>query len=190
MPTKMRLQRYGKKGAPFYHIVIADGRAPRDGRFIEKIGTYNPLTRPADIQIDFDRALYWFQAGASPTETVKAILMYKGVVYKNHLLKGVKKGALTLDQAEAKFQEWLMQKESNIKNQRREIEQLGKKETEKRLAAESKVNEAKAAEVARKLAKAAQAEAAAAEEDAVTEEATDVEAAAPAAEEATPEEQQ
>lgn len=182
MPTRMRLQRYGKKGAAFYHIVIADGRAPRDGRFIEKIGTYNPLARPADIQIDFERALYWFQSGASPSETVKAILMYKGIVYKNHLLKGVQKGAMTSEQAEAKFQEWLLQKESKIKNAKREIDAIGKKEDEKRLVAESKINEAKAAEVARKLAKAAQAEASAvAEAEEAAEEAT------PTTEEVAPE---
>lgn len=169
MPTKMRLQRFGKKGAPFYHIVIADGRAPRDGRFIEKIGTYNPVSRPADIQINFDRALYWFQTGAAPTETVKAILSYKGVIYKNHLLKGVAKGALTLEQAEAKFQEWNMQKESKINALKRDIAAVGKKEYERQLAAESKINEAKAAEVAKKLAKAALKEAAVAEEEAAVE---------------------
>jgi len=170
----MRLQRFGKKGAAFYHIVIADGRAPRDGRFIEKIGTYNPIARPADIQIDFDRALYWFQTGAAPTETVKAILSYKGVIYKNHLLKGVAKGALTLEQAEAKFQEWTMQKESKINALKREVAQVGKKEYEMRLVAESKINQAKAAEVAKKLAKAALKEAAAAEEAAADSEVADV----------------
>jgi small subunit ribosomal protein S16 len=151
----MRLQRFGKKGAAFYHVVIADGRAPRDGRFIEKIGTYNPISKPAEINIDFDRALYWFQTGAVPTDTVKAILMYKGVVYKNHLLKGVTKGALTLEQAEAKFAEWLTQKESKINSKKREVE-LGVKDlSKKRLAEEAKVNAKKAEELAKKLAKAA-----------------------------------
>jgi small subunit ribosomal protein S16 len=187
MPTRMRLQRFGKKGAAFYHIVIADGRAPRDGRFIEKIGTYNPISRPADIQIDFDRALYWFQTGAAPSETVKAILAYKGIIYKNHLLKGVAKGALTLEQAEAKFQEWMMQKESKINTLKREVAQVGKKEYEMRLVAESKINQAKAAEVAKKLAKAALKAAAVddvvAEEEVAEEVAEVVEEAAPAAEE-------
>jgi len=186
MPTRMRLQRFGKKGAAFYHIVIADGRAPRDGRFIEKIGTYNPISRPADIQIDFDRALYWFQTGAAPSETVKAILAYKGIIYKNHLLKGVAKGALTLEQAEAKFQEWLMQKESKINTLKREVAQVGKKEYEMRLVAESKINQAKAAEVAKKLAKAALKAAAVddvAEEEVAEEVAEVVEEAAPAVEE-------
>src|SRR5512138_1624905 len=98
MPTKIRLQRKGKKGQPFYHIVIADGRAPRDGRFIEKIGVYNPLTKPAEIEIQFEKALDWMQKGAQPTDTVRAILSYKGILYKFHLLKGVQKGALTAEQ--------------------------------------------------------------------------------------------
>jgi small subunit ribosomal protein S16 len=91
MPARIRLQRFGKKGKPFYHIVIADGRAPRDGRFIEKIGTYNPITNPAEINIDFDKAVTWLQNGAQPSDTVRAILSYKGVLFKAHLQKGVKK---------------------------------------------------------------------------------------------------
>ena len=102
MPTKIRLQRRGKRGQPFYHIVIADGRAPRDGKFIEKIGTYNPLSRPADIDIDFNKAITWLTKGAQPTDTVKAILAYTGVLYKNHLQKGVQKGAMTEEQAAMK----------------------------------------------------------------------------------------
>ena len=120
MPTKIRLQRKGKKGQPFYHIVIADGRAPRDGKNIERIGTYNPLTKPADINFDFDRALYWIQAGAQPTDTVRAILSYKGVMYKNHLIIGVKKGALTQEQADAKFDAWLKDKEAKIESKLKE----------------------------------------------------------------------
>src|ERR1700740_2067340 len=107
MPTKIRLQRHGKKTKAFYHIVIADGRAPRDGKFIEKLGTYNPNTNPATINLDFEGALNWLQKGAEPTDTMKAILSYKGVVYKNHLLNGVKKGALTAEQVEAKFAKWM-----------------------------------------------------------------------------------
>ena len=116
MPTKIRLQRHGKKGQAFYHIVIADGRAPRDGRNIEKIGTYNPVAKPAEIVLDFERALYWVQVGAQPTDTVRSLLSYKGVIYKNHLLKGVTKGALTAEQAELKFEEWLEAKQSKIEN--------------------------------------------------------------------------
>jgi len=97
---------------PFYHIVIADGRAPRDGKFIERIGTYNPLAIPAEINLDFDKALEWLNKGAKPSDTARAILMYKGVLFKNHLLKGVAKGALTIEQAEAKFQVWLQEKEA------------------------------------------------------------------------------
>ena len=111
MATKIRLQRHGKKGKPFYHVVIADSRAKRDGRFIEKIGLYNPNTKPAEININFDSALGWLQKGAIPTDTVRAILSYKGVLLKKHLLDGVKKGALTEEQAENKFQNWIKEKE-------------------------------------------------------------------------------
>ncbi len=153
MPTKIRLQRYGKKGQPFYHIVIADGRAPRDGKFIEKIGTYNPLTKPASIELNFDRALYWLQHGAQPTDTTRAILSYKGVIYKNHLLKGVNKGALTIDQAEAKFQNWLKEKENKIKTSANEHQQKIKELNKKRIEEELKINEAKAKIIAEKRAK-------------------------------------
>ena len=92
MPTMIRLSRHGKTHRAFYHIVVADGRAPRDGRFIEKIGTYNPISNPAEIVLDFDKALDWIQKGAQPTDTARAILSFKGVLYKNHLLKGAQKG--------------------------------------------------------------------------------------------------
>ena len=107
MPVKIRLQRHGKKGSAFFHIVVADGRAPRDGKFIEKIGTYDPKTHPATIDIEFDKAIAWLQKGAQVTDTTKAILSYKGVMYKNHLIKGIAKGALTQEQADAKFEKWL-----------------------------------------------------------------------------------
>jgi small subunit ribosomal protein S16 len=159
MPAKIRLQRKGKKGQPFYHIVIADGRAPRDGKFIEKIGVYNPLTKPAEILINFDKALDWLQKGAQPTDTVKAILSYKGVLYKNHLLKGVKKGALTEEQAEMKFQTWLTEKEAKILQTKKDHE-LGLKEKGKAAREhETKVNEAIAQAVAKKHAKVLEAEA-------------------------------
>jgi small subunit ribosomal protein S16 len=152
MPTKIRLQRKGKKGQPFYHLVIADGRAPRDGKFIERIGTYNPLTKPADIKMDFDRALYWLQSGAQPTDTVRAILAYSGVLYKNHLNKGVKKGALTQEQADVKFAAWLKDKREKIENKTKPGEIDKKGENKKRLEAEKKVNEARAEELAKKRA--------------------------------------
>ena len=176
MPAKIRLQRKGKKGQPFYHIVIADGRAPREGRFIERIGTYNPLTRPAEIEINFDKAIGWLQNGAQPTDTVKAILAYKGVLYKSHLLKGVKKGAMTLEQAEEKFEAWLKEKQQKIASKVNEVALTKKEAKKKQMAYEIEVNEAKAKSVAKKLAKEAEAEAkeAAAEvaEEPVTAEAT------------------
>lgn len=114
MAVKLRLQRKGRKGAPFYHIVVADARSPRDGRFIEKIGTYNPLTVPATIEINRDKAYDWLTKGAQPTDTVRAILRFKGVLLKKHLERGVKKGALTPEQAEAQLAQWIEQKESRI----------------------------------------------------------------------------
>jgi small subunit ribosomal protein S16 len=153
MPTKIRLQRRGKKGQAFYHIVIADGRAPRDGKFIERIGTYNPIMRPAEIELQFDKALSWLNKGAQPTDTVKAILAYKGVLYKNHLLKGVAKGAMTMEQAEEKFQAWLEDKNLRISSKKNEIELNAKDLNKKRHTDEVKVNEAKAAAIAKKLQK-------------------------------------
>ena len=152
MPTKIRLQRHGKKGRPFYHIVIADGRAPRDGRFIEKIGTYNPIETPAEIILDFDKAIHWLQTGAQPTDTVRNILSYKGVLYKNHLLKGVAKGALSAEQAELKFQEWMEAKTAKIENASKEIENAERAEKKKMLDAEAKVNEDRAAAIAKRRA--------------------------------------
>ncbi len=152
MATKMRLQRFGKKGQAYFHIVIADGRAPRDGRFIEKIGIYNPITRPADIQLDFDRALYWVKTGAEPTETVEAILRYTGVAYMHHLLKGVTKGAMTEEQAQAKFEEWKTVKTGKIESAKNDVGLKAKTEDKKRLEAEVKVNQAKADILAKKLA--------------------------------------
>ena len=148
----MRLQRFGKKGQAYFHIVIADGRAPRDGRFIEKIGTYNPITRPADIQLDFDRALYWVKTGAEPTETVEAILRYTGVAYMYHLLKGVAKGAMTEEQAQAKFEEWKSVKTGKIESAKKDIHLKSKTDDKKRFEAEVKVNQAKSDALAKKLA--------------------------------------
>lgn len=152
MPTKIRLQRHGKKGQAFYHIVIADGRAPRDGRNIEKIGTYNPVAKPAEIVLDFERALYWVQVGAQPTDTVRSLLSHKGVIYKNHLLKGVTKGALTAEQAELKFQEWLEAKLSKIENASKEMENKERASQKERLEAEAKIKDARLEEFAKRRA--------------------------------------
>ncbi len=114
MSVKIRLQRRGRKKQPFYHIVVADARAPRDGRFIEKIGTYNPMTKPATIDLDRDKAFDWLMNGAQPTDTTRAILRFKGVMYRKHLMRGVKKGALTEDQAMAKYKEWIDDKDAKI----------------------------------------------------------------------------
>ncbi|MGE5382292.1 MAG: 30S ribosomal protein S16 [Omnitrophica WOR_2 bacterium] len=150
MPTKMRLQRFGKKGRPFYHIVIADGRAPRDGRFIEKIGTYNPVAKPAEIDLDFQKAYDWFRKGADPTPTVKNILSDEGILHYNHLMKGVEKGAFTKEVAEVKFNEWKEAKQAKLLSAIKS-EQLTEKEAKKKLfEAEIKINEARAAEIAKK----------------------------------------
>ncbi|RLD60476.1 MAG: 30S ribosomal protein S16 [Bacteroidetes bacterium] len=153
MPTKIRLQRKGKKGQPFYHIVIADGRAPRDGKYIERIGSYNPITKPASIDLQFDRALYWLQVGAQPTDTVRTILSYKGVMYKNHLIKGIKKGALTQEQVDVKFDAWLKEKEDKVSGEVRNIEIAEREDLKKRFEAEQKINEDRATELAAKQAK-------------------------------------
>jgi len=180
MPVKMRLQRFGKKGKPFYHIVIADGRAPRDGKFIEKIGNYNPTPSPAQINIEFDAALNWLQKGAQPTDTVKAILSYKGVLYKYHLLKGVKKGALTEEQAEEKFQAWMLEKEARIVEKAEGIQAKNKLDTDARMEAETKIREAREAEFAKKRAVIVEAEAKVAAEKAAAEKAVAEKAAADA----------
>lgn len=143
MATKIRLARHGKKGNPIFHIVIADERSPRDGRFIEKIGVYNPTSNPATIDINFDKALSWVEKGAQPSETCRAILSYKGILYKNHLNKGVKKGAMTQEQADAKFAKWVADKEGKIENKRSNIVSSKKAESKARLEAESKARAAK-----------------------------------------------
>ena len=150
MPVKMRLQRRGKKGKPFFHIVIADGRAPRDGKFIEKIGTYDPVSKPATIDISTDKAVQWLRNGAQPSDTVRAILSYKGILYKFHLLKGVDKGALTLEQAEVKFEAWKEMKAAKINSAiNKNVENATKAEKE-RFAQEVKINETRAAALAKK----------------------------------------
>ena len=163
MATKIRLQRGGRKGYAFYSIVIADVRAPRDGKFTEKIGTYNPNTNPATVDLNFDRALYWVEVGAQPTDTVRNILKREGVYLMKHLRGGVKKGAFDEAAAQAKFEVWKSEKTSKIDSLRDEVANNKKAAYEKNLAEEKKVNEAIAKKVA---AKKAEAEAAKASEEA------------------------
>lgn len=144
MATRIRLQRHGKKGKAFFHLVAADSRAKRDGKFIEKLGVYNPNTNPATIDINFEATLKWVQNGAEMSDTARAILSYKGVLYKNHLIKGIKKGALTEADVEAKFAAWEADKEAKILAKK---EGLTKEAATAKLAAleaEAKVKEAKA----------------------------------------------
>lgn len=171
MATKIRLQRHGRKGKPVFHIVIADARAPRDGRFIEKIGIYNPVTNPATIELNIDRAVHWLQVGAEPTNTAKNILSYKGAMMKKHLLGGVAKGAFSEEEAEKKFEAWLEERANAVQAKK---DGLSKSKEEARAAALE-------AENAKSAARVAVAEEAPAEEE-VTEE---VEAAAEEATEET-----
>jgi small subunit ribosomal protein S16 len=152
MPVKIRLSRQGKKGYPFYHIVVADSRAPRDGRYIERLGIYNPNTDPATVEFDFDRALDWLQKGAQPTDTTRSILSKQGVMIKKHLLEGVKKGAFSAEVAEQKFDAWMKDKESKIQAEKDKIANEKDSDRKKRLAAETKVREARAQAIAKRLA--------------------------------------
>lgn len=187
MATKIRLQRFGKKGKPFYHVVVADARSPRDGKFIERLGSYNPNTNPATIEINFDKTLDWVNKGAQPTDTCRAILSYKGILYKKHLEGGVKKGALTAEQAEAKFAEWLQGKEGKIEGKKDSLTKSKDEIKKAALAAEAKKKEEMAAAIALKNTPPVEE----VEEEVVaeTEEASTEEAAAetPAAEESTEE---
>ncbi len=152
MAVKIRLARKGRKKRAYYHIVVADSRSPRDGRYIEKIGLYNPLTNPATIELDFDKALGWLQNGALPTETCRAILSYKGVLLKKHLLEGVKKGAFDDAEATKRFEEWMKQNEAKIEAKKSGLEKSHDDELSKRIIAEKKINEARAAKLAKKQA--------------------------------------
>ena len=114
MSVKIRLQRKGRRKRPFYHIVVADARSPRDGKFIERLGSYNPMTKPATIEVDRDKAYQWLMNGAQPTDTVRAILSFKGVYYKKHLMRGVQKGAMTPEDAEQKYEQWVEAKEAKV----------------------------------------------------------------------------
>jgi len=141
MPVKIRLQRHGKKGKPFYWIVAADGRSKRDGRYLEKLGTYNPNVNPAEINLDIDGAVKWLHNGAQPTNTARAILSYKGVMLKKHLAGGVKKGALTEEQAEEKFNAWIAEKEKAVEEKRTKLSDAKNKVEATAFAAEKAINE-------------------------------------------------
>lgn len=145
MSVKIRLQRHGKKGKPFYWIVAADARAKRDGRFLEKLGTYNPNTNPATINLNVDGSVKWLQNGAQPTDTARAILSYKGVMLKKHLLEGVKKGAFTEEVAEKKFQAWLDEKAGKVSAKEESLTKAKAEAKAKALEAEKATNEARIA---------------------------------------------
>ena len=148
MPVKIRLQRHGKKGKPFYWVVAADTRAKRDGKFLEKLGTYNPNVNPAEINLDIDGSVKWLQNGAQPTDTARAILSYKGALLKNHLAGGVRKGALTEEEAEKKFNAWLDDKQAKVDAKKDNLSKEEEKAKEEALAAEKAVNEARIAAAA------------------------------------------
>ncbi|WNH13635.1 30S ribosomal protein S16 [Thalassobellus suaedae] len=148
MPVKIRLQRHGKKGKPFYWIVAADARSKRDGKYLEKLGIYNPNTNPPTVELNVDGAVTWLQNGAQPTDTAKTLLSYKGALLKNHLAGGVRKGALTEEQAEAKFTAWLEEKEGKVQAKADGLSQAEAKAKADALAAEKAVNEARIAAAA------------------------------------------
>ena len=148
MPVKLRLQRHGKKGKPFYWIVAADTRSKRDGRFLEKLGTYNPNSNPAQIELNVQSAVQWLQNGAQPTDTARAILSHQGVLLKKHLAVGVSKGALTEEQAEEKFQAWTAEKQAKIEAKKSDIQKAKDAQQAKALAAEKAANEARIAAAA------------------------------------------
>ncbi|SHG97095.1 30S ribosomal protein S16 [Winogradskyella jejuensis] len=145
MPVKIRLQRHGKKGKPFYWIVAADARAKRDGKYLEKLGIYNPNVNPAQIELDVDGAVQWLNNGAQPTDTARAILSYKGALLKKHLAGGVTKGALTEEQAEAKFNAWLEEKAAKVQAKADGLSKADADAKAKALEAEKAVNEARIA---------------------------------------------
>ena len=189
MSVKIRLQRHGKKGKPFYWIVAADARAKRDGRYLEKLGTYNPNTNPATVNLDIDGAVKWLQDGAQPTDTAKTILSYKGAMLKNHLVGGVRKGALTEEQAEEKFQAWVDLKAGKVASKEETVAKAKLDVKAKALEAEKAVNEARVAaaieEAVEEVAEAApEAEVA---EEVVAEVAPEVEVAEEVVAEAAPE---
>ncbi|MDB2342616.1 30S ribosomal protein S16 [Flavobacteriaceae bacterium] len=200
MPVKIRLQRHGKKGKPFYWVVAADARAKRDGRYLEKLGTYNPNSNPATVDLNIDHAVSWLEKGAQPTDTARTLLSYKGVMLKHHLNGGVRKGALTQEQADTKFAAWLEEKETKIQAKKDGLTQAESDARAKRLADEKAVSdkrladaaaaeaEVEAAEAAEAAAEAEATEATEAVEEAAAEETTEAVAEEAPAAEATEEE--
>lgn len=183
MAVKLRLARHGRKSNPFYYVVATDGRSPRDGKFIERIGSYNPKTNPATIELNFEKALTWLMNGAQPTDTVRRILSYKGVMMKKHLLEGVRKGAFDEAEAEKRFAAWLGQKEAKISNKISGLDKAKREEEKAKFEAEKKVKEQRAEAIAKKYSDAVKAQA----EEAETEEAPIVENTAEESAEATQE---
>ena len=158
MPVRIRLQRHGKKGKPYYWVVAADARSKRDGKFLEKLGSYNPNTNPATIELNIDNSVQWLVNGAQPSDTARRILSYKGVLYKHHLLGGVRKGALTEEQAEAKFNAWVEEKAKAIANKEAGLDKEKAEARAKALEAEKEVNEKRALAAAEALNEDAEAE--------------------------------
>lgn len=171
MPTKIRLQRHGRKAKPIFKIVVADSRAKRDGKFIENLGQYNPNTNPATIELNFDSALNWIMKGAQPTNTALALLKYKGVMMKKHLLGGVAKGAFSEEEADKRFEAWLAEKEDKISAKKDNLSKAEAEAKKARIAAEKVISDARAEELANANATLAAEAAAASEEAPATEEA-------------------
>ena len=163
MAVKIRLQRYGRKGKPFYHVVVADSRVKRDGKIIEKLGSYNPLTNPATIQLDVDKAVEWLQKGAQPTNTARTILSHEGALLKKHLLGGVAKGAFDEAEAEKRFTAWVEEKQGKVNAKKESLTKAQEEERKAKLEAERKISEARLAEAAEAEAEAQEAEQAAEE---------------------------
>ena len=180
MATKIRLQRHGHKGYAYYHIVVADSRAPRDGRSSERIGSYNPNTHPATVELNFERALYWVNVGAQPTDTARNLLSGEGVLLMKHLQGGVKKGAFDEAAAQQKFEAWKAERAHAAENIKAADASKKAEAAKQRLEAEREINKAKAAELAKKKAEALEAEAAAAAAELAAE--APAESEAPAAE--------
>jgi len=158
MPVKIRLQRHGRKGYAYYHIVIADSRAPRDGKFIERIGSYNPNTNPATVDLIFDRALYWLNVGAQPTDTTRNILSNEGVLMMKHLQGGVKKGAFNEEEAQKRYEAWKANKENALNKTKAQLDAEKQAKAKEKVKAESEILKTKKEELAKKKAEALKAQ--------------------------------
>jgi small subunit ribosomal protein S16 len=152
MSVKIRLQRHGRKKQPYYHIVVADSRSPRDGKFIERIGSYNPNTNPATIDLDADKALSWVEKGAQPTDTARAILTYKGILYRKHLMRGVRKNAFTMEEADTRYAAWIENKATKIDEKLSKLAGDADAEMRTRMEIESKVAHKRAQDILAKKA--------------------------------------